>query len=116
MAIFSRSVLTIPEGEFTSPEFTVPQQGAKTVAASFTIAAPDISDSTKKIVYVFERKDAQGDWKFDHGFTWQGNTIDPRNSLPMSPSIIVDIGPLAGATCRLRLSLTGSVRLSFDIS
>jgi hypothetical protein len=102
---------TFPAGEFTSPTFTIPN-GVNQVRITFTIAAADAGDATKSLSFTCERRDPNNanNWIFDHGFTWQGNA-DAK-----SPSMEVDVGPLAGQTCRFRAALSQALSASASVT
>jgi hypothetical protein len=113
--VFSQATTTIPSGTFTSPNFTMPT-GIVSVTIAFTVASPDITDATKSMTYEMDRSDGVGGWLFDNGFTWVGNSIGNKTGLPQSPSITVDVGPLAGQICRMRLILPLSVQTAVLIT
>ena len=104
--IFTLPTSTLPPGVFTSQSFVMPS-GFAVITIAFTVSQPDIADPTKSMTYEMDRQDPNNSthWLFDNGFTWIGNTINSRTGLPDSPIIGVDIGPLAGQTCRIVLNL-----------
>jgi hypothetical protein len=74
-----------PAGTFTSQTYTVPA-GVSVVEIKFTLSAADAADSTKSMIFECDRFDvASQTWKFDHGFTWQGGSINPKTGQFFNP-------------------------------
>lgn len=113
---FNLPAATYPKGVFTSPQFTIPD-GIAQVIVVIVVSAPDISDPTKSLTFELDRRDPadSNNWLFDHGFTWQGGSLD-KSGQPASPSSFTGVGPLAGQVCRFRITLPDSLTASLAIS
>lgn len=97
-------------GAFVSPNFTFPA-GINSVATQFAISPADAADAAASITFELWRESFSGSgvFVFDHGFTWQGGSVNPRTGLPWQPSMTVEVGPLAGMLCQIRLTLAKSI-------
>lgn len=115
-SVLSLSARTFPSGTFTSPTFTIPLAIAR-VLIGIAVSPPDVSDPTKSLTFILERQDPQNssNWLFDCSFAWKGNTIG-KGGQPESPSISVDVGPLAGQTCRFHAILPSSLNAAVALT
>ena len=76
---------TYPAGTFTSPTYTVPA-GVTVVEVQFTLSAADAADATKTLNFECDRFDVPSQsWIFDHGFTWQGGSVNPKTGQFFNP-------------------------------
>lgn len=95
----------LPAGTTTSANFNFPQT-LTNILTQFTVQPPDITDPTITMDFSLWRETSagSGEFVFDHGFTWNGNSID-KHGQPGSPAISTDVGPLSGLACQLRITL-----------
>lgn len=116
--VFSLPTTTVfPAGTTTSPDFSF-SAGINLVVTQFAVQPPGITDPTLTMDFslMAELVPGSGVFSKDHGFTWNGNMIDPKTGNPVQPSMTVDVGPLAGLKCHVVLVLSKTMTAGVTVS
>lgn len=108
---------TIPSGNFISSNFMMPV-GISIITTQFIINPTDLANPTKSFTFGLWRETTPSSDVFilDHGFSWTGGMTDPKTGLLPQPSMIVEVGPLAGVKCQMRIILSQSLTSAIEVT